>query len=116
MKFIGISKVFSTVDDIQYKTINEFWMELSEKYGMENLRGLGYNWTEDSFEYAIGLKDGIIDNKNCSIDLPASGWKTAKGKTEDLPKIYDDIYKEGPLKYEIETFYNKGTCEIQYYR
>ena len=29
--------------------------ELSEKYGMENLRGLGYNWDNDSIEYVIGL-------------------------------------------------------------
>ena len=68
MKFSGISKVFSTVDREQYETIGAFWDELSEKYGMENLRGLGYNWTDNSIEYAIGLKDGAIDNENCNIE------------------------------------------------
>ena len=37
MKFIGISRVFSTINNEQYKTIGAFWDELSEKYGMENL-------------------------------------------------------------------------------
>ena len=116
MKFSGISKVFSTVDREQYETIGAFWDELSEKYGMENLRGLGYNWTDNSIEYAIGLKDGAIDNENCNIDLPDDGWITVKGNTDDLQKIYEEIYKDGPLKYEIETFYNNGTCMILYYR
>ena len=57
MKFIGISRVFSTINNEQYKTIGTFWDELSEEYGMENLRGLGYNWTDDTIEYVIGLKD-----------------------------------------------------------
>ena len=29
---------------------------MSEKYGRENLRGLGYNWTDTTIEYVIGLK------------------------------------------------------------
>ena len=37
MKFIGISRVFSIINNEQYKTISAFWDELSEKYGMENL-------------------------------------------------------------------------------
>ena len=55
MKFIGISRVFSIINNEQYKTIGAFWDELSEKYGMENLRELGYNWDNNSIEYVIGL-------------------------------------------------------------
>ncbi|MEE3342556.1 MAG: hypothetical protein VZS44_00515 [Bacilli bacterium] len=116
MKFYGISRVFLTINNEQYKTIGAFWDELSEKYGMENLRGLGYNWTNDSIEYVIGLKDGIIADKNIDIDLPDEGWIIVKGSTNDLSKIYEDIYKDGPLKYEIEMFNNNGTCEIWYFR
>lgn len=116
MKFIGISRVFSTINDEQYRTIGAFWDELIEKYGIEKLRGLGYNWTKDSIEYVIGLKDGIIDGSNCNVDLPEIGWTKVKGNTDDLARIYDDIYKNGSLKYEIETFDNDGKCEIWYYR
>lgn len=87
MKFIGISKVFSTNNNEQYKEISAFWDKLSEKYVMENLRGLGYNWTNDSIEYAIGLKNGIIDNANFNIDLPKEEWTIVKGNANDLSKI-----------------------------
>ena len=116
MRFIGISRVFSTINKDQYNTIGAFWDELSEKYGMENLRGLGYNWTSDSIEYVIGLKDGSMDDNNISVDLPDTGWTVVNGKYDDLQKIYEDIYQDGPLKYEIETFNDDGTCEIWYIR
>ena len=116
MVFTGISKVFSTENEIQYETIGAFWDELSEKYGLENLRGLGYNWKENSMEYVIGLKDGIIDQANCTAELPDSGWITVRGKTAELSRIYDRIYEDGSLTYEIETFTGAGDCEIRYYR
>lgn len=116
MKFIGISRTFSTINKEQYKTIGAFWDELSEKYGIENIRGLGYHWTSNSIEYVIGLKEGIIANKNVDIDLPNTGWIIVKGDTDNLSKIYEEIYKDGPLKYEIEMFNGNGTCEIWYLR
>ena len=116
MVFNGISKVFSTKDDRQYETIGAFWDEFSKKYGRENLRGLGYNWTTDTIEYVIGLKSGDIDNANCSVILPNSGWIAVKGKTAELDMIYQEIYADGVLTYEIETFTDEGECEILYYR
>ena len=116
MKFIGISRVFSTINNEQYKTIGAFWDELSEEYGLENLRGLGYNWTDDTIEYVIGLKKGVIDNQNCIINLPDEGWSIVNGNTNELAKIYEDIYKDGILKYEIEMFNENETCEIWYIR
>lgn len=116
MVFIGISKVFSTKDNRQYETIGAFWDELSKEYGRENLRGLGYNWTTDTIEYVIGLKSGDIDNANCSVVLPNSGWIAVKGKTAELDMIYQEIYADGVLTYEIETFTDEGECEILYYR
>ena len=92
MVFIGISKVFSTKDGRQSETIGAFWDELSKEYGRENLRGLGYNWTTDTIEYVIGLKQGEIDNVNCSVVLPDSGWTLVKGKTAELDLIYQEIY------------------------
>ncbi|MGM9603726.1 MAG: hypothetical protein ACI3XG_01545 [Faecousia sp.] len=116
MKFYGISKVFSTLNDGQYETIGRFWDELSEKYGRANLRGLGYHWMGHSIEYVIGRKEGIIEGYNCVVDLPDTGWITVNGRTENLGKLYDEIYKDGSLTYEIEMFSDSGDCQIQYYR
>ena len=61
MTFTGINRTFSTVNEGQYDTIGAFWDEMTELYGLENIRGFGYGWTEDTIEYAIGLKEGIIE-------------------------------------------------------
>ena len=116
MVFVGISRVFSTVGEQQYETIGAFWDEMSARYGLENLRGLGYNWTETTIEYVIGLKDGTIDGADCKVELPDGDWVSVSGKTSDLGKIYDEIYQDGALRYEIETFDNDGRCVIMYRR
>ena len=116
MTFFGISRVFSTENDAQYESIGIFWDELSKKYGRNNLRGLGYNWTANTIEYVIGLKEGKIEGYNCSVELPDDNWKKAEGKLSDLGKIYEEIYKGGSLKYEIEMIYDDGHCEILYRR
>ena len=116
MQFKGISRVFSTIGDRQYETIGAFWDELSEQYGIGNLRGLGYNWTSSSIEYVIGLKDGEIAGWNASVSLPDDGWKRVKGRTENLSGIYGEIYQDGPLRYEIEMFDDDGSCTIDFIR
>ena len=94
MLFKGIGRSFSTENDQQYETIGVFWDELAAKYGRENLQGLGYGWKERSIEYIIGLIYGEIDGA----------------------KIYEKIYREGRLEYEIERFTDSGDCEIMYCR
>jgi len=123
MLFKGYSKTFSVLNNIQYELIGEFWDYMSEKFGMENLKGLGFNWNNNTIEYVIGLKNKDIDN-NLNMDgsiykeinLPDNGWTKYNGKTEQLPEIYKEIYKDGTLLYEIETFDNNGNCEIMIYR
>ncbi|MBE5787858.1 MAG: hypothetical protein E7324_10020 [Clostridiales bacterium] len=116
MKFRGISKTFSTVGEKQYETIGAFWDELSGVYGRENLRGLGYHWTETSIAYAIGLIDGDIEGSNTEVMLPDDQWECVSGRTEQLGEIYTGIYRDGPLQYEIEMFDDEGNCKILYYR
>ena len=116
MVFVGICRVFSTVGEQQYETIGAFWDEISARYGLENLRGLGYNWTETTIEYVIGLKEGTIDGADCVVQLPDTDWVIVSGKTSDLGKIYDEIYRDGALRYEIETFDEDGSCVIMYRR
>ena len=116
MLFRGIGRTFSTENDQQYETIGAFWDELAAKYGRANLQGLGYGWTERSIEYVIGLNDGEIDGTNRSVDLPDTGWVMVRGQTADLGEIYEQIYQEGRLSYEIERFTDSGDCEIMYCR
>lgn len=116
MRFEGVSREFSLVGERQYETIGKFWDDMAEIYGLENLQGLGYRWDGDVIFYAIGLKNGRIDGCDFSIDLPDSDWETVHGRTDDLKQIYDEIYKSGALKYEIEIFYDDGSCEIKYCR
>lgn len=116
MEFKGISRTFSTVDEKQYETIGVFWDEMAGIYGREKLRGLGYNWAETSIEYVIGLIDGDIEGSNLDVILPDDGWECVSGKTEELGEIYTAIYKNGPLKYEIEMFDDDGNCKIMFCR
>lgn len=116
MEFKGISKVFSTVGEQQYNDIGVFWDDLSERYGREALRGLGYNWTSTSIEYVIGLAVGEIEGWNKCVSLPEDGWERIKGRTEDLKEIYSEIYRNGPLRYEIEMFDDNGNCVIDIFR
>ncbi len=115
MKFVGIKRVFSTKNEGQYATIGAFWNEMSAKYGVDNLMGLGCNWTDNSIEYVIGLKNGTIPEADYEINLPDQ-WIIACGKTENLSQIYDEIYKDGALLYEIEEFDQNGNCRIRYCR
>ena len=115
MKFVGIRRVFSTENEEQYITIGAFWDEMSSMYGRENLMGLGCNWTSNSIEYVMALKDGTIAGADYEIMLPDE-WISICGKTENLSAIYDEVYKEGPLLYEIEEFNDMGNCKIRYCR
>lgn len=116
MIFVGIAKAFCLTNEQQYDTIGQFWDEMAELYGLENLQGVGYEWKDRSIYYAIGLKNGCIKGHNLRLELPDDGWVVARGKTENLKQIYDEIYKDGVLQYEIETFDENGNCEISYYR
>ena len=116
MIFKGISRDFDLTDEQQYETIGCFWDELALIYGVENLRGLGYSWKGNILSYAIGLKNGDIEGCNFLIELPDTGWVSVNGKTDNLKELYDEIYKSGSLKYEIETFNENGECQIKYYR
>ena len=116
MVFKGISKVFSLSNEQQYETIGQFWDEMAMLYGLENLQGLGYSWKDSQISYAIGLKNGCIKGCNVSVELPDSGWVRMEGRTDNLKQLYDEIYKDGVLQFEIETFYENGNCEIMYYR
>lgn len=123
MIFNGASIRFSTEGDMQYETIGMFWDLCASVYGREALRGLGYNWSDNKIEYVIGLKNNeLIDMETIrhtyptaqykEIFLPEKGWEHYEAYTKELDRLYGDIYRQGPLTYEIESFREDGTCRI----
>ena len=116
MIFKGIAREFSLKNEEQYNTIGAFWDEMSAKYGLENLQGLGYRWKNGMISYAIGLKEGEIAGCDFIMELPDENWEIATGRTDNLKEIYDEIYKNGALDLEIEIFFENGDCEIKYQR
>lgn len=118
MIFKGINQSFSTVNEMQYENIGKFWDEMSEIYGRENLRGLGWGWKNgNSIEYCIGLKSNeridFSKGEYMEIAIPDGGWKSYDGITDKLDVLYNEIYKDGPLTFEIEEFNENGTCRVQ---
>lgn len=120
MIFRGYSRIFSTENEAQYESIGAFWDEMSALFGRESLRGLGYNWTADSIEYVIGLKSNQDMEAGTAgegsvwkeIMLPDDGWKSYRGRTEELGALYTEIYKDGELSFEIEEFSDDGSCTV----
>ena len=121
MIFRGFSRRFSTKNGEQFTTIGEYWDKMAALYGRDHLRGLGYDWTADSIAYVIGLKsnepfdlDGA-DAELCwkEVPLPDTGWVEYTGRTDSLGALYDEIYRDGALTYEIEEFAGDGSCAIR---
>lgn len=119
MLFQGLFQEFSTRNEGQYEAIGAFWDAMSERFGRENLQGLGFGWTENTISYAIGLKEGRLPEDAHypgavyrEVSIPDSGWLRFTGPTEQLARLYAEIYEEGVLAYEIERFSEAGDCEI----
>lgn len=87
MRFTGIAKEFSLLNENQYNTIGGFWNEMASLYGLENLQGLGYKWENNKIFYAIGLKIGDIKDYNICIELPDTDWTIVNGETKSLKKF-----------------------------
>lgn len=126
--FKGISKRFLTEDNKQYHEIGNYWDYFAAIYGRENLLGLGLNWKTDSLEYVIGQCEGHMeydleavrerypDAVYKKIVLPDTGWKTYQGQMDRLSELYETIYHEGALLYEIESFFENGSCSVKIIR
>jgi len=123
MIFKGVKIKVSCATWEQIEVLGDFWSLMSSNVEMEKLVGLGFNWHNDSFEYAIGLIDRYdeldrIIHSNAGeyieIELPDRGWRTQKGKTEAIQKIYEDEFDcyNTRFKYELEKFDKHGNCEI----
>lgn len=119
----GFSLQFPCGNGEQYENIGKFWDAMSVIYGRENLCGVGYGWSEDTLCYLIGKIDEDLHGEEIKeilpqvtyieLKLPDSGWRTYHGETEHLDSLYSEIYRDGPLDYEIERFFEDGKCEVR---
>ncbi len=128
MKAHGIMRRFYCGDNGQYDKIGAFWDEMSARYPLDTLSGIGYGWENDTICYLIGRVDGELpnaeklaveafDDAEClTLEMPDDGWLTYHGRTDSLDKLYDEIYREGRLDCEIEAFSEDGSCIIRVYR
>ena len=67
--------------------------------------------TVDGFEKVLARHEKSIIDSYQLTQTEDEIWVT-----EQLSVLYDEIYKEGPLLYEIEEFDNEGNCQIRYCR
>jgi hypothetical protein len=125
--FNGVQITVSCENWEQVNTIGEFWecLHALPKTSDEWV-GVGRNWIDNTFEYAIGMFDRDLDErivekllgfptaKRISFDLPKSGWHSAEGKTKDLQMLYEcDLdCNNKRIKYEVERFSGDGNCRI----
>ncbi|MCL2197625.1 MAG: hypothetical protein FWB80_01760 [Defluviitaleaceae bacterium] len=127
MCFKGIKIRFDCKDSEQYRNIGDFWNYMRTEYPNHSLKGVGCNWNDDSFDYIIGdfatldfcmdkIKKRYLTADYYEITLPDSGWQIYHGKTENLSELYNEIYKNGVLDYEVEEFFSNGDCKISIYR
>lgn len=125
MVFKGYSLRFSTLGGRQYEDIGRYWDFFAGLCGRENLLGLGLNWEENSLEYVMGVREGCPlpepaqvagaypDARLREVLLPEEGWLEYTGRTEALGALYEAIYRDGPLEYEIEAFGEDGSCRLR---
>lgn len=121
MIFHGVGKRFDTRGGAQYDAIGCFWDAMAKQYGRENLCGLGWDWNEESLAYAIGsIEPGIeVEMEGMTeftVELPSDGQQTWHGQTEQLDMLYEQIYADGALEYEIERFYEDRRCSVDIWR
>lgn len=128
MNFKGVSVTFDCKDGAQYEAIGQFWDMMTQQYPKSTLIGLGHSWSNDQIDYAIGSED-LSREYDCKeiraiyppagllqMRLPDEGWLAYHGKLEDLTKLYEKIYEDGPLTYEIESFDDDGNADIRIFR
>lgn len=128
MKMKGIAARFDCAHGEQYESIGAFWDAMCALCPGLALSGVGYGWENDSLGYLIGTPEGMPESTLegvrkilpqaalSEIILPDDGWKTYTGTADTLDKLYAEIYRDGPLDFEIEQFDDAGNAVIRIHR
>lgn len=129
MKYRGFKIKVRCINWEQVSTIGDFWFALAKNIGYKNVVGLGTNWTDEHFDYAIGvidddqvlqklraraIKQKTFNPEYFELDLPEEKWSTFKGKDKDVQKIYENDVDCLNKKYDYELEYrDKTNIEIK---
>jgi predicted transcriptional regulator YdeE len=127
MTYHGIKLTFNCKNHGQYTNIPIFFKVMQAAHPNTKLLGVGYSWKGSSFEYLIGnpehswfnieeVKRDLPKAELHTVELPDVGWETHKGLTRQLQDMYEKIWDMGDVKYEIEEFFEDGTCIILIHR
>ncbi len=129
MIYKGYKTRVRCIDWEQVDVLGKFWDTATSILDNEKIVGLGMNWTENYFDYALGVIDdedtlqklkSIDFSKNgldvcyIEVDLPKiEEWEIFKGKEQNLKEIYEkeiDCYNR---KYDYELEYIDGNKNIE---
>lgn len=128
MTICGIQIRFDCKNGEQFENIGKFWNEMRALCPEITLSGVGFGWENDTLCYLIGTETGVPtkavsaiqkqfpEAEHTAIHLPDDGWKTYTATADTLDVLYAEIYKDGPLDYEIERFGADGRAEILIFR
>jgi len=120
----GIQIRFDCANGEQFEAIGAFWDAMRVLFPDRTLSGVGYGWENDTLCYLIGTEDGLPagtetigqqfpDAEYTVLHLPDDGWKRYTATADTLDVLYEEIYRDGPLTYEIERFDADGRAEIR---
>lgn len=129
MKFYGYKIRLSCVDWEQVEVLDKFWSAVTKMAGREQIVGLGMEWANNEFTYAMGSFDKNVAMNISEAELRKQGfevtylekdlpdeneWQIFEGKEDDLQEIYDkqvDCYNR-KYDYELEFFDGKGGLKL----
>lgn len=129
MIFRGIKVTFLLENERQYVDIAKFWSIMEKYYDVNKLSGLGFNWTDTTMDYVIGFRDNSMTA--AELDkikpyfrsaeyviklLPKDNWKKHIGHVSQIKEKYNELWKAGAIKYEIETFDEEGNMKLLIHR
>jgi hypothetical protein len=123
----GVQVRFDCKNGEQFEAIGRFWDRMHVFCPGENLLGVGFGWKNDTLCYLIGTENGVPaaaekikevfpQAEAAEIILPDTGWKTYFATADTLDVLYEEIYRDGPLTYEIERFDADDNAEVLIYR
>lgn len=128
MKFYGYKIRVSCANWEQVELLGRFWDEVAMMVGYDNIVGLGMEWSEDHFTYAIGvfneqvvrevseetLRTAGFDVSYTEVGLPEkSEWTVFEGKEDDLQKIYIEKVDCMNRKYDYELEFIDGRGNLK---
>lgn len=129
MRFYGYKIRIACANWEQVKPLGKFWSVVTAMVGHDEVVGLGMDWSNGHFTYAMGsfdkrvvsriseikLKTAGFDVEYIEVELPEeSEWTVFEGKEKDLQKIYDKQVDGMCRKYdyELELFDGNGNLKL----